>query len=100
MVEVGGPGTLEKSLRAGRIGGTISLIGVLAGLEAVVNPLPVLFKAVRLQGISVGPRDGFEEMNRAIRSMDFAQLLTGSFRLTRLGRPCTTWKVGNILGRS
>jgi len=66
VVEVGGPGTLEKSLRAVRIGGTISLIGALAGVEAVVNPLIILLKAVRLQGISVGPRDSFEEMNRAI----------------------------------
>jgi len=66
VVEVGGPGTLEKSLRAVRIGGTISLIGALAGVEGVVNPLPVLLKAVRLQGISVGPRDSFEEMHRAI----------------------------------
>lgn len=66
VVEVGGPGTLEKSLRAVRLGGTISLIGALAGLESVVNPLPVLLKAVRLQGISVGPRDGFEQMLRAI----------------------------------
>jgi NADPH:quinone reductase-like Zn-dependent oxidoreductase len=66
VVEVGGPETLEKSLRAVRIGGTISLIGALAGLEALINPLPVLLKAVRLQGISVGSRDGFESMNRAI----------------------------------
>jgi NADPH:quinone reductase-like Zn-dependent oxidoreductase len=66
VVEVGGPSTLEKSLRAVRIGGTISLIGALAGVEAVVNPLPVLLKAVRLQGISVGPRDSLEQMHRAI----------------------------------
>jgi NADPH:quinone reductase-like Zn-dependent oxidoreductase len=66
VVEVGGPGTLEKSLRVVGIGGMISLIGALAGVEAVVNRLPVLLKAVRLQGISVGPRDSFEQMLRAI----------------------------------
>jgi NADPH:quinone reductase-like Zn-dependent oxidoreductase len=66
VIEVGGAGTLERSIRATRLGGTISLIGVLAGLEGSINPLPLLLKALRLQGTSVGPRDAFEDMNRAI----------------------------------
>jgi NADPH:quinone reductase-like Zn-dependent oxidoreductase len=66
VVEVGGAGTLEKSFNATAIGGTISLIGVLAGLEGTINPLPVLLKGLRLLGMSVGPRRVFEEMNRAI----------------------------------
>jgi NADPH:quinone reductase-like Zn-dependent oxidoreductase len=66
VVEVGGAGTLEKSFNATAAGGTISLIGVLAGLEGTVNPLPVLLKGLRLLGMSVGPRRVFEAMNRAI----------------------------------
>ncbi len=66
VIEVGGAGTLEKSFRVVRRGGTISLIGVLSGFEGTVNPLPVLLKGIRLQGASVGPREVFEEMNRAI----------------------------------
>jgi NADPH:quinone reductase-like Zn-dependent oxidoreductase len=65
VVEVGGAGTLGKSLRAVRIGGTISLIGVLSG-GGQVNPMPILMKSVRVQGIYVGSRDMFEAMNRAI----------------------------------
>ncbi len=65
VVEVGGAGTLESSLRALRMGGHISLIGVLAkGSE--VNPLPAVMKAARIQGILVGSREMFETMNRAI----------------------------------
>jgi NADPH:quinone reductase-like Zn-dependent oxidoreductase len=66
VVEVGGAGTLGRSLRAVRLGGTISLIGVLAGGASEVNPLPVLMKNVRVQGIFVGSREMFEDMNRAI----------------------------------
>ena len=66
VVEVGGAGTLAQSLQAVRVGGTISLIGALAGVEGTINPLTVLLKGVRLQGLSVGPREVFEEMNRAI----------------------------------
>jgi NADPH:quinone reductase-like Zn-dependent oxidoreductase len=65
VVEVGGAGTLGQSLKAVRSGGTISLIGVLSGVGQM-NPLPILMKAVRLQGIFVGSRDMFEAMNRAI----------------------------------
>jgi NADPH:quinone reductase-like Zn-dependent oxidoreductase len=65
VVEVGGAGTFNQSLKAVRLGGTISLIGVLAG-KGDVNLMPVLMKGVRVQGIFVGNREMFEAMNRAI----------------------------------
>jgi NADPH:quinone reductase-like Zn-dependent oxidoreductase len=65
VVEVGGAGTLGKSLRAVRVGGRIYLIGVLSG-GGQVNPMPILMKNVRVQGIYVGSRAMFEAMNRAI----------------------------------
>jgi NADPH:quinone reductase-like Zn-dependent oxidoreductase len=65
VVEVGGAGTLPQSLRAVRLSGTISLIGVLSG-AGQFNPMPVLMKNVRVQGIFVGSRAMFEAMNRAI----------------------------------
>ena len=65
IVEVGGPSTLPKSMKAARMGGTISLIGNVAG-AGEVNPVPLLMKNVRLQGIFVGSREMFEAMNTAI----------------------------------
>ena len=66
VVEVGGAGTLETSLRAVRPMGTVSQIGVLTGVTKDLNIAPILMKHVRLQGIYVGSRAMFEEMNRAI----------------------------------
>ena len=66
VVEVGGSGTLAKSLRAVRIGGTVSLIGSLTGLTAEVNLAHILMQNVRVQGVLVGSRESFEAMNRAI----------------------------------
>lgn len=66
VVEVGGAGTLAQSMQATRVGGLIGLIGVLTGLEAEVNPLPVLMKSLRLQGVYVGSRQMFEDMNAAL----------------------------------
>lgn len=66
VVEVGGAGTLEQSLRAVRVGGQVSVIGVLSGITSEINIIPILMQHVRLQGILVGSREGFERMNRAI----------------------------------
>lgn len=65
VVEVGGAGTLEQSLTAAAFGGTVSLIGVLSGGSADVGIISALMKQLRLQGILVGHREGFEAMNRA-----------------------------------
>ncbi|WP_246265469.1 zinc-dependent alcohol dehydrogenase family protein [Aromatoleum diolicum] len=84
VVEVGGQGTLPQSLRAVRPGGTISMIGVLAG-SVMDAPLGlVVTRHVRLQGITVGSGEDFVAMARAIarsgmrpvvdRVFEFAQL--------------------------
>jgi NADPH:quinone reductase-like Zn-dependent oxidoreductase len=66
VIELAGGESLARSIRAARIGGRISLIGVLAGAQATV-PLPlVVMRSLRLQGVTVGSRDGFEAMCRAI----------------------------------
>ncbi len=66
VVEVGGPGTLEKSIRSVRPGGMISLIGILAGRKNEVDLTAVLMQNIVIQGIVVGHRAGFEAMNAAI----------------------------------
>jgi NADPH:quinone reductase-like Zn-dependent oxidoreductase len=66
VVEVGGAGTLQQSLQATRFGGTISLIGNLAGSKTELLLTQVFMQQIRLQGILVGSREGFEAMNRAI----------------------------------
>jgi NADPH:quinone reductase-like Zn-dependent oxidoreductase len=65
VVEVGGAGTLERSLRSIRIGGKITLIGVLSG-SGDINPTLIFARRASVQGISVGSTQMFEAMNRAI----------------------------------
>lgn len=80
IVELGGADTLAKSVRAARIGGTISLIGVLSGAEASF-PLPlVVMRSLRLQGVTVGSRDGFEAMVRAIATHRLHPVVDRVFR--------------------
>jgi NADPH:quinone reductase-like Zn-dependent oxidoreductase len=70
VVEVGGAETLRRSLHAVRMGGTIAMIGALSGGEAPLSVIPILMRQVRVQGILVGDREGFEAMNRALAAHD------------------------------
>lgn len=66
VIEVGGAGTFSRSLKATRAGGHVALIGVLAGLATELRVTDILMRSLRVQGVFVGSRDLFEEMNRAI----------------------------------
>ncbi len=66
VVEVGGAGTLEKSLAAVRFAGIVTLIGVLTGTAGPIPTAAISRRHLRVQGIYVGSREMFEEMNRAI----------------------------------
>jgi NADPH:quinone reductase-like Zn-dependent oxidoreductase len=66
VVEVGGAGTLARSINATGFGGQVSLIGVLSGREGDTSPHGLMLKSARMQGIFVGNRVMFEGMIRAI----------------------------------
>ena len=65
VVEVGGAGTMQRSLNAVRMGGHVAMIGAL-DTSGQFNHVPVFMKSIRMQGIFVGSRKMFEDMNRAI----------------------------------
>jgi len=66
VVELGGAETLDQSLRCIRTSGTLAMIGVLSGGMAELNLGRVVTTNVRLQGVTLGSRNAFEEMVRAI----------------------------------
>ena len=68
IVEVGGAGTLPRSFLATRTAGRIAVIGLLTGAGAQVDPMPILRRNLRVQGLYVGNRQMFEAMNRAIEA--------------------------------
>ncbi len=67
VVEVGGAGTLPRSFLSARIGGTIAVIGLLSGM-ATLDPMPILRRNLKVQGLYVGSMQMFEAMNRAIEA--------------------------------
>ena len=77
VVEVGGAGTLERSVAATRVAGRIALIGVLAG--GTMNPTMMMRKSIRLQGIYVGSHEMFKRMNEAISTHQLSPVIDQTF---------------------
>jgi len=81
VVEVGGPGSLAKSIAAIRYCGHISVVGNLAG-RATLDPGPLFAKRASMCGIQVGSRDMFEAMNRAIEVAKLKPVIDRVFDFT------------------
>lgn len=67
ILELGGAGTIQQSLKAIKFGGQINLIGRLGGGRAEVDLVSIFMRDVRLQGVFVGNRVDFQAMNSALQ---------------------------------
>lgn len=65
ILEVVGGDGLNDSVKATKVTGQISVIGFLAGQTTDLNLMQVIFRQTKIQGIAVGNRTAFEEMNKA-----------------------------------
>lgn len=84
VVEIGGPGTLAQSLVASRIGGHISLIGVLTGFSGEVPTALAMSKNVAVKGVTVGSRQDQDEMIAAIEANGIEPIIDSSFPLEKI----------------
>lgn len=99
ILELGGELTFPKSLACIKIGGTISLIGVLSGLKITGSLGYVVTRQVRLQGITVGHRDGFEAMVRAMELHKIKPVLDREFPFEGLKEALAYLKIGRHFGK-
>ncbi len=98
VVEVGGAGTLERSVKAVRTGGFVALIGVLSG-AGNFNPISILMKAVTLQGIFVGSRAMFEDMNRVVAGKGIKPVIDRVFSFDQAAEAFRHLESGSHFGK-
>ena len=84
VVEIGGPGTLTQSITACRVGGHISLIGVLTGVSGEVPTALFFSKNLTMSGITVGSRAHQEDMIAAIDASGIVPVLDQDFPLDKI----------------
>jgi NADPH:quinone reductase-like Zn-dependent oxidoreductase len=98
VIEVGGSGTLEKSFKAVRAGGRISLIGILSGAGAI-NPMPILMRSLQVQGIFVGSRSMFESMNKVLQLHQLRPVIDRTFAFREFPEALRYLESGSHFGK-
>jgi NADPH:quinone reductase-like Zn-dependent oxidoreductase len=84
VIEVVGGENLNRSLQAVRVSGTISFIGLIAGLRAPIDTYQFVMRNVRLHGIETGSREMFEEMNAFLAAHRLRPVLDRTFAAAEL----------------
>lgn len=84
VIEVVGGANLNRSLKAVRLGGTISFIGLIAGLSAPIDTFQFVMKNVTLHGIETGSREMFEEMNSFIEQNRINPVIDKTFEFAKV----------------
>ena len=99
VVEIGGSGTLPESIAAARLGGHISLIGVLAGFGGPVPTAQIMMKQIRLEGITVGTRREQQDMVKAIEASGIRPVIDSHFPLAELAAAFRHQESGRHFGK-
>lgn len=97
IIEVGGAGTLDRSLKAVRLGGHISLIGLLA--QGQFDATKLLMKGACLQGIFVGSREMFTRMNACIELNKIKPVIDKTYKVDQITEALQTMESGSHFGK-
>jgi NADPH:quinone reductase-like Zn-dependent oxidoreductase len=99
IMEVGGSGTIQQSLRAVRIGGHIAIIGVVSGAGEGVQPAVLVGNSARMVGVSVGSREMFEAMCRAMELHRIKPVVDRVFPWTEARAALEAMRAGEHFGK-
>ncbi len=99
VIEVGGAGTFMQSLKAVRIGGAVAEIGILTEPDEPIDPALILRKQIRVQGIYVGSRVDFEDLNRALEQTRIHPVVDREFRFAAMPQAFQTMQDASHFGK-
>ncbi|ASN16631.1 zinc-dependent alcohol dehydrogenase family protein [Pantoea ananatis] len=80
IIEVGGPGTINNSLKSCSPGGEIIMLGFVAGSDYKIDYMTIYSSGAKLIPLSVGSREDFESMNKAISFGKIKPVISEVFR--------------------
>jgi len=99
VIEVGGAGTFQQSIQAIRVGGHVAVIGVLTGMSNDVNVASIFGANARVHGITVGSREQFEDMCRAIEANGVKPVIDKRFPLEDAQAAFRSMRAGEHFGK-
>lgn len=98
-IEIGGRDTLNRSVAATRMGGTVVLVGGVAGFTAQLDIVPLLVGHKRLIGIGVGSRAMFEALNRFVSLARIRPVVDRVFAFEQAREACAYLENGSHFGK-
>ncbi|HVE59643.1 MAG TPA: NAD(P)-dependent alcohol dehydrogenase [Pyrinomonadaceae bacterium] len=99
VIEVVGGENLNRSLNAVKLSGSISFIGLLAGLSAPINTYQFVSKNVEIHGIETGSREFFEEMNDFIEQNRITPVIDKIFEFNEVRDALKYLESGSHFGK-
>jgi NADPH:quinone reductase-like Zn-dependent oxidoreductase len=100
VVEVGGVGTLNESIRATKIGGTIAFIGVLAGPPQAELRIPLMvMQQQRLQGTTVGSVEDLQALADALAQNRIKPVMDKTFGFDQVKEAFARMESGAHFGK-
>ena len=84
IVETVGGRNLDRSLNALKMGGYISVVGLLDGFQANIDVLALMHQEATIRGLEVGGTHQFEAMNREIEARDIHPIIDRVFPLEQI----------------
>lgn len=99
VVETGGAGTIDESIKASAMGGSISLIGLLTGAGGRLDMLPILAKTLRIQGVVAGSVEMFERMIGMIEHLGIQPVIDAAFEMQDIAAALQYLKSGRHVGK-
>ncbi|QQP99984.1 zinc-dependent alcohol dehydrogenase family protein [Lysobacter enzymogenes] len=99
VLEVGGAGTLARSLRAAAMNGTVAIIGGVSGFAGEFDPFALIMGAKRLSGIYVGSRGMGEDLARFVGVNRIAPVVDRAFAFEQAGEAYRYLESGSHFGK-
>lgn len=99
VLELGGAQTIERSIRAVQLGGTVILIGNISGNDAHVSLPLMLTRQIGLQAVSVGHKQSFAAMNTAIRQHAITPIIDRVFPFENAPAAFSHLRSGGHIGK-
>jgi NADPH:quinone reductase-like Zn-dependent oxidoreductase len=99
VVETGGAGTIDESIKATAIGGSISLVGLLTGAGGRLDMLPILAKTLCIRGIVVGSVEMFERMIGMIEHLGIRPVIDEAFEMQDIAAALEYLRSGRHFGK-
>ncbi|WP_428002329.1 zinc-dependent alcohol dehydrogenase family protein [Acidovorax sp.] len=99
IVEVGGAGTFVQSVKAIAVGGQVSMVGAVAGLQGTVEFMSMFMSHACYQCIALGSRQDLEDLVRFIAEHRIHPVIDSRFAFDDAKRAFERLMTRNIFGK-